>query len=582
MINAPAGTAAKTSVSDYVARWLRLSGITTVFTLPGGMIAALLDAIHRHGGVDIVTMQHEQAVAFAADGVGRFTGAPAVAISTAGPGATNMLTAVASAYLDSVPGIFITGQVQTYLLKGDRPVRQYGFQECDVVAMAEPVTKATWRVRSGAEVPAVLDEALRVATSGRPGPVLVELPSDVQTMPVDPDVAPDLTPVTPPVFTDEPAVTEMLDALAKAERPMVLLGGGVAAARAVARCRVFLERLGVPAAASIMGLDVLPGEHPLRLGMIGMYGNRWVNTLATEADFVLALGTKLDFGTIGADVVSWGRGRTVYQVDCDPGEMRRIRRARTIEADLGAFLDTALPIVDRWWSPGWPGWSARVTELRERWPDTEELAGFPGVNPNVLVRQLSAASAAAAAIVVDDGQHLWWGCQSVQPAPGQRFMPNGGLGPCGWAFPAAVGIAVTARRPVVLLVGDGAFQFNIQELQTVVRHDLPVKIVLLDNGSHGSVRQLQEEVFEGRYPATVLGYDAPDFARVAEAYGITSTAVSKPDDVEDALRWLWRDDRPALLHVMIATELNVYPNVPFGAPLTRMESANRTEEAKRP
>lgn len=577
MIEAPA-LGSSTTVSDYVAKWLRRNEIPVVFTLPGGMIAAVLDAIHRHGGVEIVTLHHEQAVAFAADGVGRFTGRPAVALATAGPGATNMLTAIGSAYLDSVPAVFLTGQVQSYLLKGDKPVRQYGFQECDVIAMAAPVTKAAWRANTAAEVPALLDAALALAVAGRPGPVLVELPSDVQAMAVDPGISPESSQTAPAEFTDRAAVEELLDAVASAERPVVLLGGGVPAARAADRCREFVDLLGVPAAASVMALDVLPAGHPLRLGMIGMYGNRWVNTAVAEADLVLVLGSRLDFGTIGADVAGWGRRRVVYQVDCDPGEMRRVRRTRPIVADLGAFLDLATALARQRGPAERPDWLAHVRELRERWPDTDELAGCPGINPNLLVRQLSAASPAASAFVIDAGQHLWWACQSIQPAAGQRFMPALGMGPCGWAFPAAIGVAVTERRPVVLFAGDGAFQFNIQELQTVVRNRLPVKIVILDNGSHGSVRQLQESVFDGRYPSTVLGYDAPDFVRVAQAYGVAARAVAEPQDVPAALDWLWHDEtEPALLHVSIATELNVYPNVPFGAPITVMESRNRTE-----
>ncbi|HWF80884.1 MAG TPA: thiamine pyrophosphate-binding protein [Streptosporangiaceae bacterium] len=569
--NETAGT-----VSNYLAHWLAVRKISHVFTLPGGMIAPLLDAIHRYGETEIVTMHHEQGVAFAVDGAGRFHGTPFVALATAGPGATNMLTPIASAFLDSIPAIFITGQVQSYLLKGERPVRQFGFQECDVVTMAAPVSKAAWRAVSGEQVPRLLDEALSLSVSGRPGPVLIEIPSDVQTMAVPPDARPLAADTSSGNFSDMKIIAELFDAISAAERPIALIGGGVRAAHAAPAVRALLGRIGLPAAASVTALDVLPGDDPLRLGMIGMYGNRWVNLAVAQADVVLVLGSRLDFGTIGADVAAWGRGRQIFQVDCDAGEMRRVRRVRGITADLGAFVDAALPAAQARDFPEWKRWRNDLAELRERWPDTGELAGCPGINPNVFMRQLSVASKAAAAYVIDEGQHLFWACQSIQPADGQRFLPALGLGPCGWAFPAAIGVACTARRPVVVVAGDGAFQFNIQELQTVARGGLPIKIVILDNGTHGSVRQLQEQAFGRRYPATVLGYDAPDFAAVARAYGIGSRAVSEPDDTEDALSWLWQDpEAPALLHVRIATDLNVYPNVPFGAPLTQMESWHR-------
>lgn len=577
-----AGHTGGTTVSDYLAAWVSAQGIHHVFTLPGGMIAPILDAFHRRDDIELVTMHHEQGVAFAADGVGRFTGAPAVALATAGPGATNMLTTIGSAYLDSIPVLFLTGQVQSYLLKGQRPVRQYGFQECDVVAMAEPVTKGAWRAASGREVPELLDRALRTAVGGRPGPVLVELPADVQTAIVPAEAVPRRITVDPPDVPDQAVVDELLAALAAARQPVALLGGGVHLAGAAERVRELLRMLRVPAAASVTALDVLPGGDPLRLGMIGMYGNRWVNTAVAEADVVLALGTKLDFGTVGADAAAWAKGRTVYQVDCDPGEVRRVRGVRGIVADLGPFLDVALSLAEKHEGPDREQWTMRLAATAAQWPDTEELAGCSGINPNVLVQQLAAASPNAAAFVVDAGQHLWWACQSVQPAPGQRFLPALGMGPCGWALPAAVGVAVAARSPVVLFAGDGSFQFNIQELQTVVRNRLPLKMVVVDNAGHGSVRQLQESLFDGRYPTTVWGYDAPDFARVAEAYGIASRTISDPDAVPEALRWLWHDpDSPALLHVRIAQELNVYPNVPFGAAITVMEKQPSISEEER-
>jgi len=317
--------------------------------------------------------------------------------------------------------------------------------------------------------------------------------------------------------------------------------------------------------------DVLDAEDPLRVGLIGMFGNRWANLAAMEADFVLVLGSKLDLGTIGADVNAWGKGRTIYQVDCDPGEMGRVRRARTILADLGEFCRSALEVARDHAPPGRPQWMQRLEELRQAWPDTNELGDCDGINPNVLARELSAASPGECDFVIDAGQHLWWTAQSIQPRLGQRFLPSLGLGPCGYSLPAAIGVALGSHRPAVVVVGDGAFQFNLQELQTVVRNKLPIKILLIDNQCHGSVRQFQEENLEGRYPTTVIDYDTPDFARVAEAYGIRSREVSDPDGVADALGWFWEDPLDAaLLRVEIPMLLNVYPNVPFGAPLNAM------------
>lgn len=558
------------TVSEYIVQALRAWGISHVFTLPGGLIAPIIDAIYRDGGIRLVNMHHEQSVAFAVDGFGRYNGTPAVGLGT-GPGATNLLTPMTSSFLDSVPAVFITGQVQSYLLKGDRPVRQFGLQEADISAMARPVTKGIWRAEAAADLPTILDDAIALSLDGRPGPVLVELPSDLQTAQIPAEREPRLRPPSKRGIDGADALISLLDEMRAAERPLVLIGGGVHAARATDACRDLLACLDVPVAATVSALDVLDADDPLRLGLIGMFGNRWVNLAAMEADFVLVLGSKLDFGTIGADVNAWGKRRTIYQVDCDPGEMCRVRTARTILSDLGEFCESALRVARDHAPPSRPQWTQRLDELRRAWPDTNELGDCDGINPNVLVRELSAASPAACDYVIDAGQHLWWTAQSIRPKLGQRFLPSLGLGPCGYSLPAAIGVALSSRRPAVVVVGDGAFQFNIQELQTVVRNRLPIKILLIDNRCHGSVRQFQEENLEGRYPTTVIDYDTPDFTRVAEAYGIRSREVSEPDSVSEALSWFWEDPMEAsLLRVRIPMLLNVYPNVPFGAPLNVM------------
>ena len=297
-----------------------------------------------------------------------------------------------------------------------------------------------------------------------------------------------------------------------------------------------------------------------------------------ESDVILVLGSRLDPGQTSTDAVAWKRGKTIFQVDCDPTELDlRVRGLRTLQADVRAFLAAAVERLGaREPPPSRPAWAARIEALRHQFPDTAELDGCPGINPNRFVRQLSAASEPAAAFTVDAGQHTWWAAQSIQLLPGQRFLPATGLGPMGFSLPAGIGTAVASGRPAVVLVGDGALQINLQELQTIVRHRLPVKIVVFNNHCHGMVRQFQETAFAGRYPATVQGYSAPDFARVAEAFGIPGRTVAEPAETEAAVRWLWQEpEAPALLQVEIPVETNVYPIVPFGMPLSEMESLPR-------
>jgi len=483
---------------------------------------------------------------------------------------------VASAYLDSTPSVFIFGQVQTYLMKGDRPVRQYAFQECDVVAMARDITKAAWRARSADEAVQMFEDALVLAKAPRPGPVVLEIPSDVLSGVVT------TTPSGPrgQAASGDPAavrrhVVDALAGLAAAERPLVLLGGGVNVSGASRTARDAVHALRVPAVSTLTALDVLDADDVSRVGLIGMYGNRWANHAISEADCVLVLGSKLDFGTIGADTRSWAANKSVYQVDCDEAETRRVRGARVCVTDLAGYLTVALEVMDDRQPTGvQTAWTTHIATMRRRWPDTAELPPAAGINPNELMRVVSRASERAHAYVIDAGQHLWWACQSLQPRAGQRILPAVGLGPCGWALPAAVGVALASQGPVVLIIGDGSLQFNIQELQTVKRNSLPIKIVVVNNHGHGSVRQLQEALFEGRYPASVEGYDAPDFVKVAEAYGLRSRAVDAWEDVADALTWLWDNDEASLLDVHIAQELNVFPNVAFGRQLSQMDAAD--------
>jgi len=569
---------AEHKVSDYVVRYLAAQGVTHVFELAGGMLAHLLDSFSRLGLVRLVSCHHEQGAGFAAEGWARQTGVPGVAMATSGPGATNLLTAIGSCYFDSTPAVFITGQVNRHELKRDRPVRQLGFQETDIVAIARPITKDAFLVEDPACVGEALDRAFRIALSGRKGPVLVDLPMDVQRATVDL-----LEPRPLKVDRGPPPGQVELDALWNALRvarkPLALVGGGVEIARATSASRLALEHLGIPTVSSLMGVDVLPSDHPLRVGMIGSYGNRWANHALGECDLLLVMGSRLDIRQTGTDTEGFAR-RTIFHVDIDPGEINNRVRASAIHADLEAFCRAVRERPACW--PPWTEWLDTLRANRDRWPDTVELSGLPGLNPNVFLRALGEQSPRAAAFVVDVGQHQMWAAQSLVLREGQRLMTSGGMGSMGFALPAAVGVAMaSAGRPVVVVAGDGGFQLNIQELQTVVRNQLPLKMVVLNNRAHGMVRQFQESYFESRYQSTVVGYDAPSFAKIASAYGIDAQTIateSLPPGAEqarvvaDAIEWLWREPKnPALLEVGVPLVANVYPKLAFGRPITEME-----------
>lgn len=560
-------------VADYIAQFLTDRGVPFVFEMSGGMITRMLDAIYRNGSPQIISVHHEQAAAFAADAVGRMTGVPGVAMATSGPGATNLLTGIGSCFFDSAPAVFITGQVNRHEMKGSSGVRQLGFQETDIVSMATPITKAAWTATDPEEVPRLLEAAFALAMESRPGPVLLDIPMDVQGSELDKNPAMSTAPEVPRTQPDEKIWTDLLDAFEKAERPLMLLGGGVAASGSVDLARSFVRALGVPSVVSLLGLDVLPYNDPLRVGMIGSYGNRWANLAIGEADCLLVLGSRLDVRQTGSEVEAFAENKNIFHVDCDPAEINnRVKGCVGIVAHLHDFLrEGCIRVQARSW-PDRSAWLQWISDKRDKWPDTSEST-TAGINPNMLMHEISRFSTRAAAYVLDVGQHQMWAGQSLEVEPHQRILTSGGMGSMGYALPAAIGAALSVySEPVVVIAGDGGFQSNIQELQTVIRNQLPMKIVIVNNNCHGMVRQFQESYFNGRYQSTVWGYSSPDFEAVGKAYGLDSRSVDDEDELHDALAWLWKEPtKPALLQVAIDPSANVYPKIAFGHPITEME-----------
>jgi acetolactate synthase-1/2/3 large subunit len=559
--------------SDYIAAYLHAQGVTHVFEVVGGMIAHLIDSIHRQGKIRLVSVHHEQSASFAADAMGRLTGVPGVAMATSGPGATNLLTGIGSCYFDSSPAVFITGQVNRNEQRGNRAIRQLGFQETDIVPMAKPICKLALAVDAPDQVPLALKQAFTVALSGRPGPVLLDIPMDVQRLDVAAEPPGRLTlPETSDV--DPGAVQELIDQLRTAKRPLILAGGGIRSAGATELFRRLTRHLRIPVVNSLMATDVLPFSHALRVGMIGSYGNRWANQAIGRSDLLLVLGSRLDIRQTGAQTESFRQGRTIFHVDCEAGEMNnRITDCRAIVANLRSLLALVLQRAEAYQFPDRSSWISDIAASKRAQPDTAELRDLAGVNPNQFIHQLSAHSASASAFVADVGQHQMWAAQSIELHEDQRFVNSGGMGAMGFALPAAIGAAVCRRnQPVVLIAGDGGFQLSIQELQTVVRNRLPIKMVILDNKCLGMIRQFQQSYFAERYQSSYWGYTAPDFTAVARAYGIEAGAVRGPADIEQGLDQLWRDPTaPFLLQVMIDPSANVYPKLAFGRPITEME-----------
>jgi acetolactate synthase-1/2/3 large subunit len=556
--------------SDYIIDYLSRRGVSHIFEVIGGMTAHLVDSAHRHNEMKLVSMHGEQAAALAAYGWARVTGIPGVAMATSGPGAVNLLTGIASCFFDSVPAIFITGQVNRNEQRGERRIRQLGFQETDIVSMALPVTKTVTKVNYVDSLPAILDDAFRTSLSGRPGPVLLDIPMDVQREELsnNPD---EFWGLPVKEFTSD--LDEVLDVLSHAERPLILAGGGISAAHATEFFRKFVAIVKVPVVHSLMAVDVLPHDHPLRVGMIGTYGNRWANTALGACDVLLVLGSRLDIRQTGSDVSPFA-GKKIFHVDCEEGEINnRVKGCTPIREDLEEFLKTAVS-NEMFTEYDHTQWVNEISMWREKWPDVSELRNIKGINPNVFMHELSNVSYLASAYTVDTGSNQMWAAQSLDLRNNQRFITSGGMGAMGFALPTAIGASLAVPgRPVVMIAGDGGMQMNIQELETIVHHKLPIKMVVMNNHSYGMVRQFQDSYFNGVHPGSRLGYSAPDFEKVASAYGIQSATIGKTaDSVERGLSRMWTYPmEPFLLQVEIDPTTNVYPKIAFGHPLTQME-----------
>lgn len=559
-------------VSDFIAEFIEKKGISSVFELSGGMITHILDSLNQKTKVNIVTMHHEQSAAFAAEGFARISGLPGVALATSGPGATNLITGIGSCYFDSIPAIFITGQVNRHELKGESGLRQLGFQETDIITMVKPITKYCIQVNDPNQIPLILEKAYTTALEGRPGPVLIDIPMDVQRTQIDvPDIIPHKRIVK---NIDSNILKSLTNEILKAKKPLVLSGRGIKASSSQVLFNEFIYNTKIPVITSLLGLDTISFEDENRVGFIGSYGNRWANIAFGECDLLIVLGARLDIRQTGADT-KFIENRIIYHIDCDLAEINnRVKGCIGIESDLADFFKQFKRESENHKFESPIEWLSYIHELKQKWPDTNELC-TKGINPNVFMHLLSNNSNLAKAYLADVGSHQMWAAQSLELNKDQHFLTSGGMGAMGFSLPAGIGASIALdKQPVIVLIGDGCMQINIQELQTIVRNNLPVKVIVLNNETLGMIRQFQDSYFESRYQSTYWGYSAPDFEKIATAYGIKSKTIFNSKDMLEAIEWLWSDDnlsKPQLLQVMIDPHTNTYPKIAFGRPITEME-----------
>jgi len=549
----------KTTGARLITTLLERQGITTIPGIPGGASLPLYDALHT-SALRHVLARHEQGAAFIAQGMARATGQAAVCLGTSGPGATNLLTGIADAKLDSIPLVAITGQVPRAMIGTD------AFQEIDTYGLTVPITKHNYLVRSARELLEVIPDAFRVATSGRPGPVVVDVPKDVQLEPIELDALPEPGRPDPPPRLDWDALGRAAALLDAAERPVLLIGAGIIAADAAAILRRFAERISAPVAATLLGLGAMPYDHPLFLGMVGMHAARYTNLVLEECDLLVGLGIRFDDRATGKISEFCPRARVVH-IDIDPSELGKIRQPTVgLVGDVGA----ALPELEARVQPHTrPAWRARVAALRRAHPLATPDDHDP-CSPYGIVRHTAALVGSEAIVTSDVGQHQMWAAQAYPFTRPRQWLTSGGLGPMGFGLPAAIGAALACpERPVICFTGDGSLLMNIQELATLAEERANVKVILLDNGHLGLVRQQQQLFYGQRYHASRF-HAEPDFAAIARGFGIPACDLEDTREPLAALERALATPGACVVRVPIAREANVYPMVPPGAPNRHM------------
>lgn len=557
--------------SEILLESLHREKVEVVFGLPGGAVLPLYDALYS-AGIRHLLVRHEQAAGFAADGYARVTGKPGVCLVTSGPGATNVITALTSAMMDSIPVVVLTGQVPASVIGKD------AFQEADTIGISLPCTKQSFAVRSAAELPQIIHRAFKAAVSGRPGPVLVDLPKNVLMENSEanfPSPACEEQPERTREWRDSD-IARAAEMILESRSAVLYIGGGVIASEASQEIRELAELAHIPVTTTLMALGAFPSRHPLSLGMLGMHGSYATNQSICHCDLLVAIGARFDDRITGR-VKDFCTQAKKIQIDVDPSEINKnVQVDHSLVGDAKEILRALIAELKRQSRSGnspahadRQSWLQRIEAWREEHPLTYDKYSR-AVKPEYVLETLSNCAEERAIISVDVGQHQMWAAQFCSFSHPRTWLSSSGLGAMGYGFPAAMGAQMAfPNRQVIAIVGDGGFQMTMTDLATVVQYKVPVKIAIINNRSLGMVRQWQEIFFEKRYCDIDLNF-APDFVKLAESYGIRASRVEHRTDVVDAVRDFLSDREPRLIDFWVDPAENVYPIVPPGASLAEM------------
>ena len=558
----------KKTGSQIIVESLKKEGVETIFNYPGGAVLPLFDEL-QGAPFQQVLVRHEQAAVHAADGYARATGKVGVVIVTSGPGATNTVTGIATAFMDSVPVVIMTGQVPTLLIGND------AFQEADIIGITRPCTKHNYLVKDIKVLAQTIKEAFYVARSGRPGPVLIDLPKDTLVNSAE-FKYPEKVFIRGYQPTYEGHVGQIQRAaklVLKSKKPVLYVGGGIISSNASKELTLFAEKLGIPVTMTLMGLGSIAGNHSLSLGMLGMHGTYWANMAVMESDLLIAIGSRFDDRVTGK-IEAFAPQAKIIHIDIDPTSIsKNVRVDLPIVGDCKRVLSKILSLLEdeevRTFKAGMDKWHHQIEKFRAIHSMNYEQRDI--IKPQYVIEKIFELTKGDAIISTEVGQNQMWTAQYFPFLRPRTLLTSGGLGTMGYGFPAAMGAQVAFPNKLVIdISGDGSFQMNSQELATVVQYRLPVKVVILNNGYLGMVRQWQEFFYGKRYASVSLEGVSPNFVKLAEAYGAVGLRATKPEEVVPALKKAFSTPEPVIIDFEIDPEENVYPMVPAGEPLNQM------------
>jgi acetolactate synthase-1/2/3 large subunit len=558
----------KKTGSQIIVECLKKEGVDTLFNYPGGAILPFFDELVS-APFRQVLVRHEQAAVHAADGYARASGKVGVVVVTSGPGATNTVTGIATAYMDSIPIVILTGQIPTYLIGND------AFQEADIVGITRPCTKHNYLVKEIKDLSRILKEAFYIARSGRPGPVLVDLPKDILVDSAEfkyPEKV-SIRGYRPTLEGHPGQIQRAIHLILKSKRPLLYVGGGIISSNASKELFHLSEKLGIPVTMTLMGLGGFPGNHPLSLGMLGMHGTYRANMAVMESDLLIAVGARFDDRVTGK-LESFAPQAKVIHIDIDPTSIsKNVRVDLPIVGDCKRILSKILSLLENEethsFREGLHKWHRQIENWKAIYDMNYQQEQI--IKPQYVIEKMDELTGGEAILTTEVGQNQMWAAQYYKYLKPRTFLTSGGLGTMGYGLPAAIGAQVAfPNRLVIGISGDGSFQMNSQELATAVQYRLPIKVAILNNGYLGMVRQWQEFFYGKRYASSSLEGVSPDFVKLAEAYGAVGLRATKPEEVVPVLKKAFSIPEPVVIDFVIDPEENVYPMVPAGEPLNQM------------